>query len=87
MGMTQNGTAGMIEIATPDALGTTRIKVDGLERYTIQPIRMRQAAKDHYGQSVEYAVRATAPMSGQWFYLDPAEALGKAMDEVGKYYL
>jgi len=77
----------MIEITSPDALGTTRIKVDGVECYTIQPLKMRATAADYYGQDTEYAVRPSAHMSGEWFYLSESDALAKAMDQVGKYYL
>lgn len=76
----------MIEITSPDALGVQRINVDGTERYTIQPLRMGEAGRTRYGQDDEYAVRSTSGC-GQWFYLDPAEALGKAMEETGKYWM
>ena len=77
----------MIEITSPDTHGITRIKVDGIERYTIQPLKMRATAVEYYGQDVEYAVRPVAHMSGEWFYLSESDALAKAMDQVGKYYL
>lgn len=78
----------MIEITSPDAAGITRILVDGVERYSIVPLRMREAAQAYYGQEMEYAVYpSAAKMSGQSFHLSAGEAMSRAMDNVGKYYV
>jgi hypothetical protein len=75
----------MIEITSPDALGIQRVKINGIVRYSVVPMRMRAAAQTYYGQEFEYAVYP-AKGCGNSYHLDPAKALGRAVDDAVKFY-
>lgn len=77
----------MITISSPDALGIIRIDVDGVRRCSIVPKRMGEAAQARYGQSHEFAMYPAGRMSGQSFHLAQAEAMGAAMNFIGKYWI